>query len=276
LSGQSERGRGQAGAASTRDSRLTETIRTAGVEPAAKPRDDRSFAQVARPTRLRSANADDPTGGAASVANELLRAQIDREGLDADKSAENDLQRAMKAAEQRAMEQRNQPTPPTRSGNLADANNNGPGPEGREDGEAQAGGPMEGDNPGGNSQVAEGSGQNVSLAAGADSRAPADAEHSKSLSDVAAAPLEGPKTTRLQAQIQRVRVDGQGADSANERAEEHLYAATRTQRSRIDYQAAASQSRQTQEAATTGVRVPLAHRDLVKDYFLNLRDSNND
>lgn len=277
-SGQSERGRGQAGAAPTRDTRrLTESTQSPGRESAVKPSEDRSFAQVARPTRHRSGSADDPASDAASAANDLFRAQIDRQGLDADKSAENDLQRAMKAAEQRAAEQGSQPPPQTRAGNPDNANSNGPRPEGREDGETQIGGQMEGNNPGGNSQVAEGSGQNVSLAAGADSRDPADAEHSKSLSDIAAAPVEGPKTMRLQAQLQRVRIDGQPADdSANEGAEEHLYAATRAQRSRVDYQAAASQPRQTKEAATTGERVPLAHRAVVKDYFLNLRNSNND
>jgi hypothetical protein len=183
----------------------------------------------------------------------------------------------MKAAEQRAAEQRSQPPPQTRAGNPDNANGNGPRPEGREEGESRIDGQREGNNPGGNSQVAEGSGQNVSLAAGADSRNPADAEHSKSLSDIAAAPVEGPKTMRLQAQLQRVRIDGQPADdSATEGAEEHLYAATRAQRSRIDYQAAASQPRQTREAVTTGERVPLAHRAVVKDYFLNLRDLNHE
>jgi hypothetical protein len=139
------------------------------------------------------------------------------------------------------------------------------------------GGQTEGNNPGGNSQVSEDSGQNVSLAAGADSRDPADAEHSKSLSDIAPAPVEGPKTMRLQAQLQRVQIDGQPADdSANKGTEEQLYAATRAQQSRVEYQPTASQPRQTREAATTGERVPLAHREVVKDYFLNLRKSNDE
>ena len=277
-SGRSERGREQVGAAPTRETRrLTESTESAdptGRESAVKPSEDRSFAQVARPTRHRSGSADEPAGDAASAANDLFRAQIARQGLDADKSAESDLQRAMKAAEQRAAEQGSQPPPQTRDGNADNANSNGPRPEGREDGETQIGGQMEGNNPGGNSQVAEGSGQNVSLAAGADSRDTADAEHSKSLGDIAAAPVEGLTTMRMQARLQRVRIDGQPAqDRANEGAEEHLYAATRAQRSRIDHRAAADRPRQTKEAATTGERVPLAHRAVVKDYFLNLRDS---
>jgi hypothetical protein len=80
---------------------------------------------------------------------------------------------------------------------------------------------------------------------------------------------------RLDAQLQRVRIDGHPADdSANKGAEEQLYAATRAQRSRVDYQASASQPRRTTEVATTGERVPLAHRDVVKDYFLSLRNAN--
>jgi len=278
--GQSERSRGQPGAAPARDTRRlaqpTDSIDPPEHDLAVKPSEDRSFAQVARPTRHRSGSADDSASDPAPTANDLFRAQIDRQGLDGDKSAENDLQRAMKAAEQRAAEQGSKPPPQTRAGNPDNANSNGPRPDGPENDETQFGGQMEGNNPGGNSEVADGSGQNVSLAAGADSRNPADAEHSKSLSDIAAAPVEGPKTMRLQAQLQRVRIDGRPADdSATEGAEEQLYAATRAQRSRIDYQAAASQPRQTGEAAITGERVPLAHRAVVKDYFLNLRDANN-
>ena len=278
--GQSERGRGQASAAAARDTRRlaqsTDSIDPPEHDLAVKPSEDRSFAQVARPTRHRSGTADDSGGDATSTASDLFRAQIDQQGLDGDKSAENDLQRAMKAAEQRATEQGSKPPPQTQAGNPDNASSNGPRPDGPENDATQFGGQMEGNNPGGNSEVAEGSGQNVSLAAGADSRNPADAEHSKSPSDIAAAPLEGPKTMRLQVQLQRVRIDGQPSeDSANDGAVEHLYAATRAQRSRIDYQAAERQPRPTREAATTGERVPLAHRAVVKDYFLNLRDANN-
>ncbi len=178
----------------------------------------------------------------------------------------------MKDAEQRAAEQGSQPPPQTQAGNPINADPAGPRPEGREDGSARIDGQNEGGNPGGNSQLAEGGGQHVSLSAGADSRDPADVAQSRSPSDVAAAPVEGPKTVRLQAQLQRVRIDGQPTGARTEEdADEPLYAATRAQRSRLDYQAATSQPRQVAETATTGERIPLAHREVVKDYFLNLR-----
>lgn len=276
--GRSDRGHRQAGAAAARDRpALTESARSPERESVARSSEDRSVAQVARPTRYRSGSADDPGSDEMPAARESLRTQLDRQGLDGDKSAENDLLRAMKAAEQRTADQGSQPAPPTRAGNPDNANSDRQRPQMREDGETQIGGQMEGNNPGGNSEVAEGSGQNVSLAAGADSRAPADAEHSKSPSDIAAGPVEGPKTTRLQAQLQRLRIDGQpGQDAENAGPREDLYAATRAQRSRIDYQAAASRPRQTSEAAITGERVPLAHRAMVKDYFLNLHGSDNE
>jgi len=271
--GQSEGAHALAEAIRNRDMRrATELLEQIKRDSGAQPPGDRSFAQVARPMRERAGQADAGTGrDLMSALGEIFRAQINQVGLDADKSAENNLKRAMQAAEQRAA-QSNQPSPPTKAGNPDNANNSGPRPEGRDDGDARINGQNEGNNPGGNSQAAEGSGQHVSLSAAADGRNPADVEQSRSLAPIAAAPVDGPKTLRLQAQLQRVRIDGQqSGDAANVGAEERLYAATRAQRSSLDYRAVANEPRYAKEEATTGERVPLAHRAVVRDYFLNLR-----
>ena len=271
--GQSERARSLKRAIQARDARrAAELIEQAKRETGAQSSDDGAFAQVARPARQRTGQADTDAGrDLVSSLGDLFRAKVNQEGLDADKSVENDLQRAMEAARQRA-EQSDQPSPPTTRGNPDNTNPARPRPEGRDDGGARINGQNEGNNPGGNSNVAEGNGNHVSMSAQAQGRTPADAEQSKSPNDLAAAPVEGPKTTPPQTQLQRVRIDGQqsGADN-NEGAEERLYAATRAQKSRFDYQAAASQPRYAKEAATAGERVPLAHRAVVRDYFLNLR-----
>src|SRR5262249_1086224 len=160
--------------------------------------------------RERAGQADAGTGrDLLSALGDIFRAQINQVGLDPDKSAENNLQRAMEAAEQRAKEN-NQSSPPTKGGNPDNANASGPRTQAGDDGEARINNAQgEGNNPGGNSQAAEGSGQHVSLSDNADGHNPADTVQSRSLADIAPAPVDGPKTQRLQAQLQRVRIDGQ-------------------------------------------------------------------
>jgi hypothetical protein len=272
--GHSEAAHALAAAIRNRDARkATELLEQIKRDASAQPAGERSYAAVARPMRERAGQADAGTGrDLLSALGDMFHAEINQVGLDADKSAEANLQRAMDAAEQRA-KQNNAASPATKSGNPDNANASGPRTQAGDDGEARVNNAQgEGNNPGGNSQAAEGSGQHVSLSAGADGGSPADVQQSTSLADVAVAPVDGPKTQRLQAQLQRVRIDGpQSGDAANEGAEERLYAATRAQRSSIDYQAVATQPRYTKEEATTGERVPLAHREVVRDYFLNLR-----
>jgi hypothetical protein len=272
--GHSEAANALAAAIRTRDvRRATELLEQMKRDPGAPPLVDRAFAGVARPMRERAGQADAGTGrDLLSALGDMFRAEINQVGLDADKSAEANLQRAMEAAEQRA-KQNNQASPQTKGGNPENANTPGPRTQAGDEGEAHINNAQgDGNNPGGNSQPAEGSGQHVSLSEGADGRNPADVEQSRSLANVVVAPVDGPKTQRLQAQLQRVRIDGQqSGDAANEGAEERLYAATRAQRSSLDYQAVANQPRYTKEEATTGERVPLAQRAVVRDYFLNLR-----
>lgn len=249
-----------------------------GVEPAKPaiergPGEDRSFAQVARPARHRTGGGDqDAAGDPSTTSGDPFRASMDRQGLDADKSAENDLQRAMKAAEQRAAAEG--APPPAQSGSPDNAGGAGARPDPTEDEETRMSGQMEGNNPGGSGEVAEGTGRHVSLSAAADGLNAARAEQSTSPSEIVATPVEGPRTTRLQARLAKVQIDGPSTgERADDGAEERMYTATRGQRSRLDYRPTASAPRAAAEAATTGERVPLAHREVVKDYFLNMRDA---
>lgn len=270
--GHSDAAQALAAAIRNRDVRATkDALEEMKHDPAAQPAGERSFAAVARPMRERAGQADAGAGrDLLSALGDLFRAQVNQVGLDADKSAEKNIQSAMEAAEQRA-KANNQASPETKGANPSNTNVVGTRQPG-EDGEARINGQGEGNNPGGNSQQTEGGGSNVSLAAGADGGAPADVQQSHSIADVAVAPVEGKKTERLQAPLQTVRIDGQQrGEAANDGAEEKLYAATRAQRSGLDYKAVANAPRYAREAATTGERVPLADRAVVRDYFLNQR-----
>jgi hypothetical protein len=89
-------------------------------------------------------------------------------------------------------------------------------------------------------------------------------------SDVLAAPVLGERTTRLDAQLRRIKIDSR-QDGGSEGIIDRFYAATQSQQSALDYQAVAAKARYTKEHATSGERVPLAYRGVVKEYFLELR-----
>jgi hypothetical protein len=231
---------------------------------------ERAYAKVDRPARPAADRGVAETGrDLISAMQDLFKQQIDQQGIAPDKSAENDLQRAMQAA-QNAQQQENRPAPRTESENLA--NPIDPDVPLQREGERDV---TSGQGEGGNSNVGDGAmGQHVTQSAAGEGGNPSDAEQSKSQANLAAAPVAGPKTMRLEAQLQRVRIESESEEQeAGKDAEERLYAATRAQRSMLDYQAVANQPRYTKEEATSGERVPLAHRAVVKDYFLHLRQT---
>ena len=72
--------------------------------------------------------------------------------------------------------------------------------------------------------------------------------------------------TRLEAQLKKVRLEGH--DDPQQATEETLYAATRHQVSRVEYEAIAAQWRAQRDAALPQSRTPLSYREAVKRYFL--------
>jgi hypothetical protein len=107
--------------------------------------------------------------------------------------------------------------------------------------------------------------------AGEDERSQADPA-----GDAEAEPVLGRKTQRLQAQLQRIKVEpSPGEDRSG--AEESLYAATRAQSARAGYQSVAARAHQEAEGRASGERMPLAYRDAAKRYTLeqhrDLKDS---
>lgn len=231
-------------------------------------------AKVDRPIRQGTTRDLDGTARESlSALQDLFSQKVTGQGYDALKSSP-DSQKPMQPGRSDGVDRQSAPT-------TADNPNNKPEEdvmatrEGRDEGEMSSGGQGEGDNPGGNSNVADGAqGQQVTQSALADGTQPGDADQSKSMSAVPSAPVIGAKTARLAAQLERVRIDSDNdAQSSGKDAEEKLYSATRAQKSAIEYRAAAGQPRYTKEAGVSGERVPLAQRTVVKEYFLNQRQS---
>ncbi len=80
-------------------------------------------------------------------------------------------------------------------------------------------------------------------------------------------PALGQKTQRLQAQLQRLKVEpATGEEQPG--AEESLYAATRAQSASLGYEAVAARPHQGAEGLARVERMPLAYRDAVKRYTL--------
>ncbi len=80
-------------------------------------------------------------------------------------------------------------------------------------------------------------------------------------------PVLGDKTVRLDAQLQKVKVEA-SPDEDQPGAEDALYAATRAQAAGLGYEAVAARPRQAAEEAVSGERTPLTYRDAVKHYTL--------
>ena len=85
--------------------------------------------------------------------------------------------------------------------------------------------------------------------------------------DIDSDPVLGQKTMRLEAQLQKVKVDS-GASDEPPAGEESLYAQTRAQAARLGYEAVSVQARRSSEGLTAGEETPLAYRDAVKHYML--------
>ena len=80
-------------------------------------------------------------------------------------------------------------------------------------------------------------------------------------------PVLGQKTLRLEAQLQKVKVESDVSED-QPGSEEALYAQTRAQAAKVGYEAVAAQPRQGAEAVVGGDGTPLAYRDAVKHYML--------
>ena len=85
--------------------------------------------------------------------------------------------------------------------------------------------------------------------------------------DAESEPVLGQKTLRLEAQLQKVKVESAASEDQSG-GEEALYAQTRAQAARLGYEAVAAQPRQGAEAVVAGEGTPLAYRDAVKRYTL--------
>ena len=85
--------------------------------------------------------------------------------------------------------------------------------------------------------------------------------------DAESEPVLGQKTLRLEAQLQKVKVEA-GASEDQPGGEQALYAQTRAQAARLGYEAVDARPRQGLEAVVSGESTPLAYRDAVKRYML--------
>ena len=85
--------------------------------------------------------------------------------------------------------------------------------------------------------------------------------------DAESEPVLGDKTVRLEAQLEKVKVEA-APDEDQPGAEDSLYAATRAQAARLGYEAVVARPRQAAEEVVSGERTPLAYRDAVKQYTL--------
>ncbi len=235
----------------------------------------RQFAMVDRPARQGGGRGDPPTRQEQSALQDLFDRQTKSFGLDADKSAESDLMQAMKAAAERESNEQAPPGQETGSPN----NYQGDGEQVRPDAGEQPGGVTnglgQGDNPGGNSNVAENAtGQQLTQSAMADGVNPSTASQSLSQASIPAPAVEGQRTDRLAERLRQVRIDAKPEpESAPESAEQRRFAATSEQRSRLDYRSVTTRPGRVDELVTTGVRIPQVYRAVVRDYFLNLRQA---
>jgi hypothetical protein len=89
--------------------------------------------------------------------------------------------------------------------------------------------------------------------------------------DSKADPMLGKKTERLKTQLKRVDIEAKKQDEHGEGDPDKFFAATRQQESKLAYTDVARRARYVTEEATSGEQVPLTYRNVVKDYFINLR-----
>jgi hypothetical protein len=78
----------------------------------------------------------------------------------------------------------------------------------------------------------------------------------------------GTRTERLQAQLQKVRVEGGDDAQSEDGSEEDFYAATRAQAAQLGYRAVNARPAAATEAVVSAEQTPLAYREAVKQYSL--------
>jgi len=192
-------------------------------------------AEAAQPEALAS-NADAPT----AQLTEQLRADAEPEKGDPrgqQSAGENILNDMLRAINRSSIGQREVAGGGGDAAQQGSQSNVGGGAMGRRVGVSQAGG-QDGDRPPGN---------------------PAG--------EIDSDPVLGQKTLRLEAQLQKVKVES-AATEDQPAGEEALYAQTRAQTARIGYEAVSAQSRGSSEALTAGEDTPLVYRNAVKRYML--------
>ena len=85
-------------------------------------------------------------------------------------------------------------------------------------------------------------------------------------------PLVGQKTTRLQLQMQTVRIDQMQSERAEGDNEEMFYAATQAQAARTAYQDVTAEQHGGSEQTTGSDQLPLAYRDAARQYTVRQHD----
>ncbi len=130
----------------------------------------------------------------------------------------------------------------------------------------------EGGEPAGTTNVEGGAmGRRISQSQAGAGGSPSGSEQGGSRSELGADPVLGKQTLRLDVQLQRLKIESGNDSSEAQGLADRVYAATRAQRASLAYQAGVREARYASEQATSGEQVPLTYRDIVKDYFLNLR-----
>jgi hypothetical protein len=81
-------------------------------------------------------------------------------------------------------------------------------------------------------------------------------------------PVLGEQTVRLEAQLQKMRVE-RNDDPERQETEETFYAATQRQASQVGYESLTAQWQAQREAALAPSHTPLSYREAVKRYFLS-------
>ena len=108
-----------------------------------------------------------------------------------------------------------------------------------------------------------------------ESKASAQQEGTKAgsaIGDSEAEPVLGSKTTPLEVQLKQEGVTGERADERAEAARSWYYTQSKEQESVLELQQAPARASFAQAEASAGEGISIRHRQIVKDYFMNLRE----
>ena len=108
-----------------------------------------------------------------------------------------------------------------------------------------------------------------------ESKASAQQEGTKAgsaIGDSEAEPVLGSKTTPLEVQLKQEGVTGERADERAEAARSWYYMQSKEQESVLELQQAPARASFAQAEASAGEGISIRHRQIVKDYFMNLRE----